>query len=153
MENTIQKVVRCVVNATDILVLICRKHFCVADTQPAQNVARVNVNKTGGDSLWELSDGDILQPKDGKTFTIKKAYEVDVADGSTDKYLNEQGDFTTINTSPIGVSGSELYMSVQDSDVAGYKLLSNAIDTSETEITITASSADGIVWGNKYLTP
>ena len=53
----------------------------------------------------------------------------------------------------IGVTGSELYMSVQDSDIAGYKLLSNTIDETETEITITASSADGIVWGNKYLTP
>ena len=54
---------------------------------------------SGGDDLWELSDGDILRPKENKTFTIKKAHEVDVADGSTDKYLNEQGDFTKpINT-------------------------------------------------------
>ena len=44
--------------------------------------------------LWELNDGDILQPKENKTFTIKKAYEVDPESGSTDKYLNEQGDFT-----------------------------------------------------------
>lgn len=56
-------------------------------------------------------------------------------------------------TSSIGVTGSELYMSIQDSDVAGYKLLSNTIDTNETEITLTANSEDGIVWGNKYLTP
>ena len=103
--------------------------------------------------LWELNEGDILQPKDNRTFTLKKASEVDAITGSAEKYLNEQGDFTTINTSPIGVTGSELYMSVQDSDVAGYKLLSNTIDTLETEITITASSADGIVWGNKYITP
>jgi len=53
----------------------------------------------GGDDLWEVGDGDILQPKDGKTFTLKKAHEVDTETGSTDKYLNEQGDFTKpINT-------------------------------------------------------
>ena len=57
------------------------------------------LEQQGGDSLWELNEGDILQPKDGKTFTIKKAYEVDVETGSTDKYLNEQGNFTKpINT-------------------------------------------------------
>ena len=48
----------------------------------------------GGDDLWELNEGDILQPKENRTFTIKKANEVDVINGSTDKYLNEQGDFT-----------------------------------------------------------
>ena len=75
------------------------KTFCVADTQPAQNIMRVNVNKTGGDSFWEVGDGDILQPKDGRTFTIKKAHEVNAESGSTDKYLNEQGNFTKpINT-------------------------------------------------------
>ena len=26
----------------------------------------------GGDDLWELNEGDILQPRDGKTFTLKK---------------------------------------------------------------------------------
>lgn len=53
----------------------------------------------GGDDLWELNDDGILQPKENKTFTIKKAYEVNTETGSTDKYLNEQGDFTKpINT-------------------------------------------------------
>ena len=49
-------------------------------------------------SLWEIGEGDILLPKDDRTFTIKKANEVDVIGGGTDKFLNEQGDFTTINT-------------------------------------------------------
>jgi len=53
----------------------------------------------GGDDLWELNEGDILQPKDGKTFTLKKAHEVDTETGSVDKYLNEQGDFTKPITS------------------------------------------------------
>ena len=48
---------------------------------------------SGGDSLWEISKGDILQPKEDRTFTIKKANEVDVVNGSTDKYLNERGIF------------------------------------------------------------
>ena len=47
----------------------------------------------GGDSLWEVGDGDTLQPKDGKTFTIKKANEVNAQTGSADKFFNEQGDF------------------------------------------------------------
>ena len=74
------------------------KTFCVADTQPAQNVMRVNVNKDA-DSLWEIGVGNILQPKDGKTFTIKKAHEVNAETGSADKYLNEQGNFTKPITS------------------------------------------------------
>ena len=45
--------------------------------------------------LWEIGEDDILQPKEGRTFTIKKANEVDSETGSTNKYLNEQGDFTT----------------------------------------------------------
>ena len=48
----------------------------------------------GGDDLWELNEGDILQPRDGKTFTLKKAHEVNAETGNTDKYLNEQGNFT-----------------------------------------------------------
>ena len=50
---------------------------------------------SGGDDLWEIGEGNILQPKEGRTFTIKKANEVDSETGSTNKYLNEQGDFTT----------------------------------------------------------
>ena len=50
---------------------------------------------SGGDDLWEIGEGNILQPKEGRTFTIKKANEVDSETGSTNKYLNEQVDFTT----------------------------------------------------------
>jgi len=58
----------------------------------------------GGDSLWELGDGDILQPKDNKTFTIKKAHEVNAETGSADKYLNEQGDFTKPSNTHSGLT-------------------------------------------------
>lgn len=51
--------------------------------------------------LWELSEGDILQPKENRTFTIKKAHEVNVETGSTDKYLNEQGDFTQVEAGQV----------------------------------------------------
>ena len=57
--------------------------------------------QSGGDDLWELSDGDILQPKDGKTFTIKKASEVDTITGSTDKFLNKQGNFTQVEAGQV----------------------------------------------------
>ena len=76
------------------------KTFCVADTQPAQNVARVNVNKAG-DDLWELNDGDILRPRDNRTFTIKKAHEVNVTSGNPDKYLNEQGDMAQVEAGQV----------------------------------------------------
>jgi len=75
----------------------------------------------GGDSLWEVGDGDILQPKDNKTFTIKKAHEVDVADGSTDKYLNEQGDFTK----PINLAvDAEVVHLAGDETITGGKAFS-----------------------------
>lgn len=32
--------------------------------------------QSGGDDLWELGEGDILQPKENRTFTIKKANEI-----------------------------------------------------------------------------
>lgn len=53
--------------------------------------------QSGGDDLWEVGEGDVLQPKEDKTFTLKKASEVDADAGSATKFLNEQGDFTTIN--------------------------------------------------------
>lgn len=54
---------------------------------------------SGGNDLWEVGGGNILQPKENKTFTIKKASEVNIASGSADKFLNEQGNFTKpINT-------------------------------------------------------
>ena len=52
-------------------------------------------------ALWEVGDGDIITPKDDRTFTIKKASEINAITGSADKYLNEQGDFVDV---PIGVS-------------------------------------------------
>ena len=147
--------VELVIGDTDTATLLLAENYVTIREVFVDNIKvepneRKQIFLTG--DLWELNEGDVLQPKENKTFTIKKAYEVEPETGSTSKFLNEQGDFTPINTSPIGITGSELYMSVQDSDIAGYKLLSNTIDTQETEITITASSADGIVWGNKYLT-
>ena len=50
--------------------------------------------QSGGDDLWETGDGDILQPKDARTFTIKKASEVSPLAGNPDKFLNERGNFT-----------------------------------------------------------
>ena len=50
-----------------------------------------------GDSyLWELGEDGVLVPKNDKTFTLKKASEVDADAGSNTKFLNERGDFTAI---------------------------------------------------------
>ena len=48
---------------------------------------------SGGDSLWELAEGDVVVPTEKRKYTSKTMQEVDVIGGSTDKYLNEQGDF------------------------------------------------------------
>ena len=72
--------------------------------------------QSGGDDLWELSGGDILRPKDGKTFTIKKAYEVNTETGNPDKYLNEQGDMAQVEAGQVKYTPSTFVESenVQD---------------------------------------
>ena len=50
---------------------------------------------SGGDSLWELAEGNIVVPTEKRKYTSKTMQEVYVVNGSTDKYLNEKGDFTT----------------------------------------------------------
>ena len=79
---------------------------------------------SGGDDIWEISEGDILQPKENRTFTIKKANEVNVESGSVDKFLNEQGDFRE----PI-ISHSDL---TYKNDETTYK----HIDTTTTKQTL-----------------
>ena len=72
--------------------------------------------QSGGDDLWELDEGDILQPKDSKTFTIKKASEVNAETGSVDKYLNEQGDMAQVEAGQVKYAPSSFVESenVQD---------------------------------------
>ena len=74
---------------------------------------------------------------------------VDVVNGDANKFLNERGEM--VATSSIGVTGSQLYASTEDSDVDGYKSLAETPQALETEIILTAKSSDGIVWGAKYL--
>lgn len=76
---------------------------------------------------------------------------VDVVDGAANKFLNERGEMVAVATSSIGVTGSPLYASTANSDVSGYKSLVGTPQTLETEITLTAKSTNGIVWGAKYL--
>lgn len=76
---------------------------------------------------------------------------VDVVNGDANKFLNERGEMVAVATSSIGVTGSQLYASTENSDVAGYKSLIGTPQTLETEIILTAKSSDGIVWGDKYL--
>ena len=70
----------------------------------------------GGSTLWEIGEGDVLVPKDDKTFTIKKAYEVDVETGSTNKFLNEQGDMAQVEAEQVKYTPSAFVESenVQD---------------------------------------
>lgn len=76
---------------------------------------------------------------------------VDVVNGAANKFLNERGEMVAVATSSIGVTGSTLYASTANSDVAGYKSLVGTPQALETEITLTAKSTNGIVWGDKYL--
>ena len=74
---------------------------------------------------------------------------VDVVNGDVNKFMNERGEM--VAASSIGVTGSSLYASTADSDVAGYKSLAETPQALETETTLTAKSSAGIVWGSKYL--
>jgi hypothetical protein len=55
----------------------------------------------GGSTLWEIGEGDILSPLNNRTFTLKKAYEINPETGDTTKRLNEQGDFTPVQITDI----------------------------------------------------
>ena len=72
--------------------------------------------QSGGDDLWELNNNGILQPKDARTFTIKKAHEVNTETGSTDKYLNEQGDMAQVEAGQVKYTPSPFVgrVNVQD---------------------------------------
>jgi len=71
---------------------------------------------SSGDSLWELSEGDIVVPAENRKYTSKTMYEVDMENGSTDKYLNEQGDFTTPIISHSGVTDKNAETTFQHID-------------------------------------
>ena len=55
----------------------------------------------GGSTLWEIGEGDILVPKNDKTYTLKKASEVNSETGDTSKYLNEKGDMAQVEAGQV----------------------------------------------------
>jgi hypothetical protein len=61
----------------------------------------VKIVSSGGSTLWEVGEGDILSPLNNRTFTLKKAYEINSETGDTTKRLNEQGDFTPVQITDI----------------------------------------------------
>lgn len=71
---------------------------------------------SSGDSLWELSEGDIVVPAENRKYTSKTMYEVDMENGSTDKYLNEQGDMVQPEAGQVKYTPSDFVDSenVQD---------------------------------------
>lgn len=77
---------------------------------------------------------------------------IGIADGgSSNKFLNEQGDFLEIQTAGGGSSGASVFLSNVNSDIAGYKTLSYTPDLAETTKTIVANN--GTVSGEAYLFP
>ena len=106
------------------------------------------LGQEGVGSLWEIGDGNILQPKKYRTFTIKKANEVNVAGGSTDKFLNEQGDFTTIQTSTIGVTYEDLLGLINNNELipsSSYRITNYTTTTSQTDTVSAGHDFDIIV--------
>ena len=111
--------VELVIGDTDTATLLLAENYVTIREVFVNNI-KVEPNESKqifltGD-LWELGIGDILLPKDGRTFTIKKAHEVNTETGSADKYLNEQGDMTQVEAgqvkyTPSAFVGSE---NVQD---------------------------------------
>ena len=84
--------------------------------EPNENKQIFLTSGGGGDTLWEVGEGDIILPQDNRTFTIKKAHEVNAETGSTDKYFNEQGDFTQVEAGQVKYTPSPFVESenVQD---------------------------------------
>jgi hypothetical protein len=100
-------------------------------------------------SIWYDTDWMVLSLENGKIYL-----NVDSASSSYNNIFRWSGATMiqlTNRTVSIGVVGSELYASVVDSDVVGYKSLVDVSDATETQVTLTANSTSGIVWGNKYI--
>ena len=106
------------------------------------------LGQEGVGSLWEIGDGNILHPKENRTFTIKKANEVNVAGGSTDKFLNEQGDFTTVQTSTIGVTYEDLLGLINNNELipsSSYRITNYTTTTAQTDTVSAGHDFDIIV--------
>ena len=100
-------------------------------------------------SIWYDTDWMVLSLENGKIYL-----NVDSASSSYNNIFRWSGATMTQLTNrtvSIGVVGSELYASVVDSDVVGYKSLVSISDATETQVTLTADSTSGIVWGSKYI--
>ena len=111
--------VELVIGDTDTATLLLAENYVTIREVFVNNI-KVEPNESKqifltGD-LWEIGEGDILQPKDAKTFTIKKADEVDVETGSTSKFLNEQGDMIQVEAEQVKYTPSAFVESenVQD---------------------------------------
>ena len=116
--------VELVIGDTDTATLLLAENYVTIREVFVDNIkVEPNENKQifltsggGGDDLWELNDSDILLPKNNKTFTIKKANEVNVADGNPDNYLNEKGDFTQVEAGQVKYTPSAFVESVNVQD-------------------------------------
>jgi len=87
-----------------------------------------------------------------KTKIVGLIDKIDPVLGVSTKFLNEKGDFVPVATTAIGVQGRDFFARSINSDIVGYKTLSNDAGSSESIVSITAQSSDGIIWGDKYLT-
>ena len=100
--------------------------------------------QSGGDDLWELDEGDILQPKDGKTFTIKKANEVKPETGSTEKYLNDQGNMAQVEAGQVKYTPS-LFVGSENVQDAITELGNNKQETLESGTNIKTINGESIL--------
>ena len=96
-----------------------------AKVDPNENKQIFLTSGGGGDTLWEVGEGDIILPQDNRTFTIKKASEVKPETGSTGKYLNEKGDMAQVEAGQVKYTPSTFVESenVQDAitELGNYK--------------------------------
>lgn len=103
--------------------------------------------------MVKLPEADLTNyyTKDETPEAIDTHLTINRNDGDENKVLTEKGTFKALAQTSIGVTGSELYASTAASDLAGFKSLVTTIQPTETEITLTANSASGIVWGDEYI--
>ena len=144
--------VELVIGDTDTATLLLAENYVTIREVFVDNIkVEPNENKQifltsggGGDDLWELNDSDILLPKNNKTFTIKKANEVNVADGNPDNYLNEKGNMAQVKAGQVKYTPSA-FVGSENVQNALTELGNNKQETLESGVNIKTINGESIL--------
>lgn len=114
---------------------------------PALNLAESGViPPTQIDAIEDLID------EKTSTTAIQTSLGIDAIDGSSVLYLNQRGNFESVEP-PIGGYANNLYFSATPSDIPTYETLTYTPDMAQSEHTHTATLAEGNKLIHNYLFP